>query len=90
MKTDIEIAQEKKPVHIKKIAEKLGITWGGSWKTPDTPHFEIDENWQMPKEENNMDEILELKNEIAELKKRISVLENKMVYNYIDKNIGCK
>ncbi len=25
MKTDIEIAQEKKPVHIKKIAEKLGI-----------------------------------------------------------------
>ena len=25
MKTDIEIAQEKKPVHIRKIAEKLGI-----------------------------------------------------------------
>ncbi len=25
MKTDIEIAQEKKPIHIKKIAEKLGI-----------------------------------------------------------------
>lgn len=27
------------------IAKELGITWGGTWKTPDTPHFEVDENW---------------------------------------------
>lgn len=32
------------------IAKELGITWGGTWGTPDTPHFEIDVNWQPPKE----------------------------------------
>lgn len=30
------------------IAGKLGITWGGTWKTPDTPHFEIKSNWKPP------------------------------------------
>lgn len=28
------------------VAKKYGITWGGTWKTPDTPHFEIPENWE--------------------------------------------
>lgn len=28
------------------VAKELGITWGGAWKTPDMPHFEIDENWR--------------------------------------------
>ena len=28
------------------IAKELGITWGGTWTTPDTPHFEIPEDWQ--------------------------------------------
>lgn len=28
------------------VAKRLGITWGGSWKTPDMPHFEVDKNWK--------------------------------------------
>ena len=30
------------------IASRLGITWGGTWKTPDTPHFQIDSRWLAP------------------------------------------
>ena len=30
------------------IAETLGITWGGSWKKQDLPHFEYKENKFMP------------------------------------------
>ena len=38
------------------VAKKLNITWGGIWKTPDTPHFEISENWKKPniKEDEEM------------------------------------
>lgn len=32
-----------------KIADKLGIEWGGNWKTPDMPHFQISSKWKMPK-----------------------------------------
>lgn len=28
------------------IAKRLGITWGGTWKTPDTPHFEVTKDWK--------------------------------------------
>ena len=31
------------------VASELGITWGGTWSTPDMPHFEIAENWKAPK-----------------------------------------
>lgn len=31
------------------VAKKLGITWGGTWKTPDMPHMEISSNWTSPK-----------------------------------------
>lgn len=31
------------------VAKQLGITWGGTWQTPDRPHFEIKANWQAPK-----------------------------------------
>ena len=34
------------------IAKKLGITWGGTWSMPDTPHFEITGDWQMPESED--------------------------------------
>lgn len=27
------------------IAESLGITWGGTWSTPDMPHFEVTKDW---------------------------------------------
>lgn len=31
------------------IAALFGITWGGDWNsTPDTPHFEIDQAWEVP------------------------------------------
>ena len=31
------------------IAKKLGITWGGTWSTPDKPHFEVTASWKAPK-----------------------------------------
>lgn len=38
------------------IAESLGITWGGSWSTPDMPHFEVTNLWKAPeKEECNLE-----------------------------------
>lgn len=44
------------------IAKSLGITWGGAWKTPDTPHFEISETWQEPEGvEIDMEELKALK-----------------------------
>lgn len=81
-----------------KIAKELGITWGGTWKTADTPHFEIDKNWSY-KEENAMTEqerikfnalvetIESLTKTIDKLADRITKLENPMIYNYIDENM---
>lgn len=42
-----------------KIAGELGIEWGGTWKTPDTPHFQISSAWKVPikKEEYEVKEI---------------------------------
>jgi len=31
------------------VAKRLGITWGGDWKTPDMPHFEVTATWKLPK-----------------------------------------
>lgn len=28
------------------VARLLDITWGGDWKTPDTPHFQVDKDWR--------------------------------------------
>lgn len=33
------------------IAERLGITWGGTWKTPDQPHFEVTKDWKYEEDE---------------------------------------
>lgn len=33
------------------VAKELGIEWGGDWKEKDTPHFQVNKNWKMPKEE---------------------------------------
>lgn len=33
------------------IAKQLGITWGGIWKTPDKPHFEVTKDWKHEEEE---------------------------------------
>ena len=37
------------------IAKRLGIIWGGTWSTPDKPHFEINKSWKSPiKEDTEM------------------------------------
>ena len=36
------------------IGKQLGITWGGTWSTPDYPHFEVSEDWQALEEEEEM------------------------------------
>ena len=81
------------------IAKELNITWGGTWKQADTPHFEVDRNWREPKEDNEMTEQERIKfNELVEtvevlthiidrLADRITKLENPMIYNYIDDNM---
>ena len=71
------------------VAAKLGITWGGIWKTPDRPHFEVTEEWELPKEYAEETRVMEeLKKEIARLEHRISKLEKESaVYNYIDENM---
>lgn len=83
------------------IAKELGITWGGTWKQADTPHFEIDTNWTPPeeREDNEMTteeriKFNELVNAVSDLRMvvdklgdRITKLENPMIYNYIDENM---
>ena len=41
------------------IAKRLGITWGGTWATPDKPHFEITSKWTYtePKEAYKVEQI---------------------------------
>lgn len=82
-----------------KIAEKLGITWGGTWKQADTPHFEIGGDWTEQKEDNTMTQqerekfnalveaVENLTHTVDKLADRIRTLENPMIYNYIDENM---
>lgn len=81
-----------------KIAKELGITWGGEWNLADTPHFEINTDWNY-EEENEMTEqerikfnvlvetIESLTRTIDKLADRVTKLENPMIYNYIDENM---
>ena len=43
------------------IAKRLGITWGGTWDTPDQPHFEVTKDW---KEESEVVKYYETLNEV--------------------------
>lgn len=56
-----------------RIAKSLGITWGGDWKTPDYPHFEISEDWRA-------EELEELRKEIEALKAELE--KKNRVYHY--------
>ena len=61
------------------IAAELGITWGGSWKTPDTPHFEISEGWTQPEgEEIDMEELNALKQRFDEYVNHTNMIINTM------------
>ena len=82
-----------------RIAERLGITWGGSWKQADTPHFEVGGSWTETKEDNAMTQqerekfnalveaVENLTHTVDKLADRIRTLENPMIYNYIDENM---
>jgi len=65
------------------IAEDLGIMWGGNWKTPDKPHFEINESWsyggydEMTAEEK--EEFAALQREVKELKEN-----SEKIYHYTE------
>ena len=72
------------------IAKELGITWGGTWKQADTPHFEISTDWKEPhiniEEDNAM--TADEKQKFNMLAERVEKLgQPKMIYNYIDENM---
>ena len=74
------------------IAKALNITWGGSWSTPDLPHFEITEDWVNPKGLEAMTEAEKKKfNSLVEtverLQHEVDTLKNPMIYNYMDDNM---
>lgn len=74
------------------IAKSLNITWGGTWKQADTPHFEISENWNINEGDNEMTQeekakFNKLVDEVNDLKSQINHINSKMIYNYIDKNM---
>lgn len=67
------------------VAKKLGITWGGDWKTPDRPHFEVGACWIAPDNYESGGMRVE---DIKILKRRVEELEKEhAVYNYIDANM---
>ena len=73
------------------IARNLGITWGGDWSTPDRPHFEVSEVWNYkgdePMTETERKKFNEIVNIVSDLKVDVNKIKNKMIYNYIDKNM---
>ncbi len=60
------------------VAKRFGITWGGTWKTPDRPHFEVSGDWCLEKTDGGekMQEIENLKKRIDELEKEAVVYDN--------------
>ncbi|USK54357.1 M15 family metallopeptidase [Cytobacillus solani] len=52
------------------IAMNLGIGWGGVWKNPDMPHFEVTANWKAPiiKEDEEEMAVIEAKFKAIEQK----------------------
>lgn len=71
-----------------KIAEGLDIIWGGRWKTPDRPHFEVKKDWVMPenkeKEIIDMEELNALKESVERLSQQIDEVKNSLprIYHY--------
>lgn len=76
-----------------KIANRLGILWGGDWiDSPDRPHFEVLKNWEWKGDEEPMTKEERQKfNAMIDVVENLSLLvrklENPMVYNYVDKNM---
>lgn len=55
------------------VASELNITWGGTWSTPDMPHFEISEQWVKPTDIGDDEMTLEEK---EKFKKAIESINN--------------
>lgn len=75
------------------VAAELGITWGGTWKTPDTPHFEVSENWKYSEEDEPMTEAERQKmkdidesltNLYGIVNRMVDEMKKDVVYNTID------
>ena len=74
------------------VAAELGITWGGTWKTPDTPHFEVSENWNYSEEDVNMEELKGLEEKVGYIDESLTNLysitnrlaEKERVYRTVD------
>ena len=66
-----------------KIAKEFGIVWGGDWSTPDTPHFEINENWNYKGDDEPMTS--EERKKFNEMVKIMAEVNSKnIIYNYIE------
>ncbi len=71
-----------------KIAESIGIIWGGEWKTPDRPHFEVTTSWKLPdyygEEVIDTEKLEELTKRVDELSKKVEELEKQQqkIYHY--------
>ena len=70
------------------IARSFNITWGGDWKTPDTPHFEIAKNWNYEEEDTmtqaEKQEFEALKQTVKMLNDKVWLLENPDTYKEED------
>lgn len=68
-----------------RVAKRLGITWGGDWKTPDMPHFEVRADWSYEGDEEMTQEERQKFNALVEqvelLTARVEALKPK-VYHY--------
>ena len=61
------------------MAKKFNIIWGGTWNTPDLPHFEIPVNWKYEGgEEINMEELKNLKAEFKQYVEHTNGIINTM------------
>lgn len=61
-----------------KIAQNLGITWGGTWSSPDMPHFEISTSWSYKGDDIDMEELNRFKSEYAAYVEHTSNIINTM------------
>lgn len=62
------------------VAAQLGIIWGGTWSTPDTPHFEISTNWKEPEKGVNEEMTDAEKKEFEELKATVETQAGEIEY----------
>lgn len=61
------------------VAKELGITWGGTWKNKDMPHFEVTDDW----EGYDLKEIEAIKKELEAIRGEFAKLkESEVVYRY--------